>query len=106
LRWRDALACYRAAEAEVRGYEARCRGKGYEEQEALQAGYDARCEAMEGALRLLLAAPAPDVAALGVKLALIGEHEAASLEGGEACLAAVERDAIRLCARPAAPARG
>jgi hypothetical protein len=51
---------------------------------------------MEGALRRLLAAPAPDWAALAVKLRLVAVHEVATMDGGEACLKALERDAARL----------
>jgi len=80
----------------VRGFEEAGRGGSFAAQEARQAGYDRRCEAMEGALRRLLAAPAPDGAALALKLRLVAVHEVATMDGGEACLAALERDAARL----------
>jgi hypothetical protein len=61
--------------------------------EALQGGYDAHGEGISGALLRLLRVPAPDLAALADKLDLVDRHEVATLTGGEACLAAVRRDA-------------
>jgi hypothetical protein len=65
-RWRRLLSAYEAAE-ELARYEAFCSGRGFEEQEALEPGYDARSDAMYAALRRLLRARAPDVAAWGRK---------------------------------------
>lgn len=96
LIWSRALAGFRAAEAEVRGFEEAGRGLGFAAAEARQAGYDALCEAMEGALGRLLAAPAPDVAALAVKIGLVARHESVPLESCEDCLEALERDALLL----------
>jgi len=47
------------------------------------------------ALRRLLRAPPPDPAAFAAKLALAIEQEIWELTGGEACLAALKRDARR-----------
>jgi hypothetical protein len=52
---------------------------------------------MYAALRRLLRAPAPDLAALGRKIVLAVDHEVATLWRGEACMVAVKRDALRLC---------
>lgn len=94
--WARALAAFEAAAGEVRAFEAHCSGRGFEEQEALQGGYDALGEAMDSALLRLLRAPAPDVAALAVKIGLAIDHEIGTLSGGAACLAAIRRDAVRL----------
>ena len=50
-------------------------------------------------LRTLLRTPAPDLPALSVKLGLAVDHYAWELTGGEACMAALSRDA-RLLAFP------
>jgi hypothetical protein len=65
--------------------------------EALQGEYDRCGAAFEHALARLLTAPAPDVAALGRKIVLAVDHDAATLARGEACLAALRKDALRLC---------
>jgi hypothetical protein len=100
-KWHNALAAFEAAAGELGRYEAFCRGRGYAEQSALEAGYDLRSDAMYDALRRLLRAPAPDVAALAAKLDLAVRHEVATLTGGDQCLAALSRDAWRLAGRPA-----
>jgi hypothetical protein len=71
-------------------------GLAFAEAEALQETYDRRLEAFEGALRRVMRAPAPDAAALGLKIVLAVDHDVASLSGGAACLKAVRRDALRL----------
>jgi len=40
--------------------------------------------------------PAPDIQALAVKIEIVVAHEVATLNGGEACMAALRRDARRL----------
>ncbi len=97
--WEAALAAFAAAEAEVLRYEAWCSGRPFEEQERLEGGYDLRSDAMYAALRRLIKAPAPDARALAVKLDLAAAHELATLDGGEACLAAIRRDAWRMAVR-------
>ena len=47
---------------------------------------------MYDALRRLLRARAPDLAAVGVKMDLVVRHEVGTLTGGERCLAAIRRD--------------
>ncbi len=94
--WARALAAYRAAEAEVRGFEAATAGQSADEEERLEGVHAGLGDAMYDALRALLGAPAPDVGALAVKLDLAVAHEVGTLEGGAACLAAMRADAWRL----------
>ena len=94
--WEAALAAYAAAAGEVGAFERASAGRPYEEQAALEDAYGALGDAMYDALRRLLKAPAPDVAALAVKLELVVRHEVGSLEGGEACMEALLGDAVRL----------
>jgi hypothetical protein len=47
-------------------------------------------------MRRLFRVPAPDVAALAVKIEIVVAHEVATLNEGEACMAALRRDARRL----------
>jgi len=53
--------------------------------------------AFNAALRRLLRVPAPDLPALGLKVALIVDHDVAGLIGGERCMAVLKADALRLC---------
>jgi hypothetical protein len=92
-KWRRALAAYRTAEAEVRGFERATAGSSFEAAERFEGLHGELGDAMYSALRLLLEAPAPDVAALAVKIELVVEHEVATLEGGEGYLAAIAREA-------------
>lgn len=94
--WVKALADLRRAEEELRAFEARTAGAPDEEQEAVEAEMDARLDALGPALLRLLAAPAPDLAALVVKIETIVAHEAFSTSGGEDCLEGLARDARRL----------
>lgn len=94
--WRRALAAFEAAEAELRAFERQTAGAPWEEQEAIEEGYGDRLGAMYAALRRLLRLPAPDIPALATKIALAVDHEVGTLDGGEACLAALKRDARRL----------
>ena len=96
LEWGAALAAFEDASAVVEGVSAAGRGLSFEAQEALQGRFDAAGEAMEGALGRLLLAPAPGLLAVLAKVRLIIAHEAATLDGGEGCLGAVERDLVRL----------
>lgn len=95
LRWARALAAVRAAEAEVRDYERRTRGAPWEQQAAIEEEYGDRLDALYRALRRLLRLPAPDVGAFALKVVLAIDHEVGTLEGGEACLAVLRRDALR-----------
>jgi hypothetical protein len=80
----------------VGAFEALCSGRGFAEQEALQGEYDALGGAMEAALRRLLLAPAPDVAALARKIELAFAHEIEPLSDVEPWAAAILGDARRL----------
>jgi hypothetical protein len=91
--WRSALAAYRAAEAEVRGFERATAGACFAEAAAVEDEYEALGDALYDALRRLLMTPAADAASLAVKVELVVEHEVGTLEGGEACMAALVRDA-------------
>lgn len=94
--WRQLLARYRIAEAAVRDVEGRTARGSREEQFALEAVYGDRLGDLYAALRRLLRVPAPDLPALAVKIGLVIDHEVATLSGGETCLAALRRDALRL----------
>ena len=94
--WVRALATYRTAEAGVRGFERATAGSSFEEAARLEGHYGDLGDAMYSALRRLLRAPAPGVGALAVKIGLVVEHEVGTLEGGEACFAALQADALRL----------
>jgi hypothetical protein len=58
--------------------------------------YDAINGAFHNALRRLLRTPAPDLRALSLKIDLAVDQAAWELTGGEACMAALKRDARRL----------
>jgi hypothetical protein len=94
--WEKALAAFEAAAAEVLRIEAATAGYGLEEEEALLPAHGAACEAMEAALRHMLLAPAPDLAAFAVKLESLLKHalEPHSIE--EDVAAAIRADARRL----------
>ncbi|MGA9581012.1 MAG: hypothetical protein WBR13_03455 [Allosphingosinicella sp.] len=94
--WAQALDGLRAAEAALREFEARTAGAPDEEQEAVEREMDERLDALGPALLRLLAAPAPDLEALVVKIETIIAHEAFSTSGGEECLEDLYRDARRL----------
>ena len=95
-RWRRALARFERAEAAARAWEGRV-GATHAKQHALEEAYGERLDVMYAMLRRLMRAPAPDLAALGRKIVLAVDHEVATLWRGEACMAAVKRDALRLC---------
>jgi hypothetical protein len=78
-------------------------GASFADAEAAQEGYDRLGEAMDDALAALFAAPAPDVAALAVKLQLFAAHQAHELPYAEDALFTLTADALRLAgASPAA----
>jgi hypothetical protein len=89
-RWEAALARFQGAEAAILAASST-------DDEAL---YDRLGGRFETALRALLRAPAPDVAALAAKLDPAFGHEVSTLSGGEACLTALRRDAHRLAGAP------
>lgn len=94
--WQTALAAFRAAAAKVLEIEAATAGYGFEEEEALLPAHDASCEAMDAALRRMLFVPAPDLAALAVKLELFFDHALEPHSVEEDVVAAIRADAGRL----------
>jgi hypothetical protein len=58
--------------------------------------YGDRIVGFNRALARLLAAPAPDLAALAVKIGLAADYEAVTLNGCEDCLQVMRADALRL----------
>ena len=96
LKWSRAVAGFEAASARLRGVEGEMAGLPFAAAEARQGAYDVCVTRFYGALRRVLRAPAPDVGALAWKLSLAVEHEVATLTGGEACMAAIVGDALRL----------
>jgi hypothetical protein len=97
--WLRALAAYCAAEAEIRAYEKLTSGAPWEEQAAIEEAYGVRLDAMHDAMRRLMRLRAPDLPALATKIVLAVDHEVATLNGGEACMATLRRDALRLARR-------
>jgi len=96
LGWREALSAFQKAEGALQAFLDRTAGAPDEEQDAVEAEMDERLDALGPALLRLLAAPAPDLAALVVKIETIIAHEAWSTSGGEDCLVELARDARRL----------
>lgn len=97
--WARALAAVRAAEVAV-GVAERDQDKARSRAEAvaLEEVYGDRLSDFYAAVRRLMRTPAPDMAALAGKIALAVDHEVATLEGGEACMAALKADALRIAA--------
>ena len=58
--------------------------------------YDRLLGRFNNALRALIRTPAPDLPAFADKLELAIDQDVATLTGGEACMAALKRDARRL----------
>ena len=87
--WRKALARFRRAEARLKALK-------HEPDEDL---YDNANSVFFHALKKLVRTPAPDLPALALKIDLAVDYEVAELTGGEACLAALKRDARRLASR-------
>ncbi|HEX8241045.1 MAG TPA: hypothetical protein VF574_15025 [Allosphingosinicella sp.] len=103
--WSIALAAFRAAEAEVRAVERATAGSSAEEEEAWLPVYEARLEALGGAVRAVMHAPAPDFAAFADKLDLFLEHELEPHSVDDEVLAAIREDAGRFAAHPHAQSR-
>jgi hypothetical protein len=100
-RWAEALAAFRAAEAELRGVERATAGGSAEEEEIWLPLYEARLDEMSGAVRAMMVAPAPDLGAFAVKLELLFEHELEPHSADEEVLAVVLADVRRLVLRQA-----
>lgn len=84
-KWDRALARFRNAEAALAAVQG-----------ADDVVFDRVLGRFNHTLRRLLRAPAPNSAAFSAKLALAIDQEIWELTGGEACLAALARDANRL----------
>jgi hypothetical protein len=98
--WAAALAALGRAEAEIAAFKrAEPRGAGFDAQWALDEAFsDLVCLQNRAPERLLLV-PAPDGAALAVKLALAVAEQAWELGEGEATMALLADDAERLSHR-------
>lgn len=94
--WAQALAAFKAAEAEMRAVERATAGGSAEEEGVLLPVYEARLEAFGGAVRALILVPSPDFAAFAQKLDLFFEHELEPHSVEEEVLAAVRADVRRL----------
>ena len=125
-RWDRALAAYRRAETVLAAYYRNVAGpaerrfqmvrgrwpqdcdftaeleakaelaKAWEANEAIEHRFGDLACARLTALRRLLRAPAPDLPALALKIELVVDHEVATLDGGEQCLAVLKADGMRL----------
>ena len=73
---------------------------------ALEEVFGDRLVAFNRALARLLRTPAPDLAALAAKIALVADYEAVTLNGCETCLAALKADATRLSGQSGTLTRG
>ncbi|MEA3049947.1 MAG: hypothetical protein QOG84_1783 [Sphingomonadales bacterium] len=107
-RWARTLAAYRRAQARVAAYKAQEARLPAERRafpcDDLEAAF-ARVDSLRfAALRRLLRLPAPDLAALALKLDLILADQAWELTGCETCLEAIAADARRLSANSSAMA--
>jgi hypothetical protein len=104
--WDRALAAYRRAEAQVEAFKAEEALLPAAEREAAEEALEERFGALDSrrlaALRRLLRMPAPDLAALSLKLDLAVADAAWELTGGETCLSEVAADLRRLAAQGAA----
>ena len=88
-KWSRALAAFRRAQAIIDAAV----------HEPDQDRYDALLDTFSRALRRLLRTPAPDLPALALKIELAIDQVAWESTGGEACMAALKRDARRLALR-------
>ena len=94
--FRQALAAFRAAEAEVRSIEAATAGRSADEEETWLPRHDAACAAMDHALARTFAAAAPDLPTLAAKLDLLFAHALEPDSVAEATVAALLGDVSRL----------
>jgi hypothetical protein len=94
--WARALRAFRRAEARLAAFRTQ---RAFPACEALEDRFDALESARLAALRRLLAAPAPDLAALSLKIGLTIDEAAWELTGAPAFLAALKADARRFAPR-------
>jgi hypothetical protein len=102
-RWTRTLAAYRRAEARVASFKAAeallpVARRGFPASNALEEEFGRLDSLRLAALRRLFRLPAPNVAALALKLRLAVANQAWELSGCERCLAAMAEDARRLSA--------
>ena len=102
-RWHRAVARFRRAEARLAAFkraEARlpAAAREWPQVEPLERRFGDLDDVRLAALRRLLRVPAPDLAALSLKLDLVIADAAWELTGCETCLAAIAADARRLAA--------
>jgi hypothetical protein len=106
-RWDRALAAFRRAESKLAAFkaaEARLPAamREWPRVQALERRFGDLHTIRLAALRRLLRVPAPDIAALALKLDLAIADQAWELTGFEACLTGVAADARRLAANSSA----
>jgi hypothetical protein len=94
--WEQALAAFRAAEAEVRAVARATAGSSAEAEEVWLPAYEARLDAHSQAVRAAMLATAPDFAAFAAKLELFFEHELEPNSVEDEVEAAMRADARRL----------
>ncbi|HYG30606.1 MAG TPA: hypothetical protein VD887_10365 [Allosphingosinicella sp.] len=105
--WRLASGAVARAEAALAAADAAQAGaRSRAEEFALEEVYSDRLADLYEAVRALLRIPAPDVAALAVKVCLVVDHEVATLERAAPCMAAVKADAMRILGGSGTLARG
>lgn len=97
-KWRRALAGLERAEEKLDAFCRECREGRlvFPDQGELDDRFGDHLGAFYAALRRLLRTPAPDFAALTIKIVLAVDHEVGTLTGGERCLAVLKADARRL----------
>ncbi len=103
-RWHRALAAYRRAEARLEALRRHIDGlppaqRAFPACEPVEDRYDDLESARLARLRRLLAAPAPDLAALALKIELAIDDQAWELSSAQTSLAALKSDARRLADR-------
>lgn len=92
--WEEALAALRRAEEEVAAFKrVEPEGASFAAQWEMDEAFSDLVSAQNGALERLLLVPAPDLAALALKLALVVEELAWELPQGEAAMARLAADA-------------
>ena len=103
-KWTAALHAYREAQAAQERFDlatreaaAGPRGRSFGEQKKLDDRFGDYLVATCNAVRKLMRTPAPDLAALGAKIALVVDERAWELSGGERCMWVLKADARRLC---------
>ena len=88
------MAAFEEAEAQVGRFEGWAKGRAADEVD--EAACEALLGAMYSALRALLLVPAPDLPALGRKIALVVDQEVGALAGAARFMAVLKADSERL----------